>query len=620
MRSGAFAPSHCPTMPPSERPQNETRSTPSSSSNPSSAARCRRRRCDRPARASARGRAGRRAGRDTACANDGTCASHIAVVVPRPPESTSTGASSAPSSVYASVTASPGNRSSARSTKTSAGAEVRRVAVRRENAAARRASRARRTASSLMFARMRSACDLEPVETVADRRRAPPASASASDSAFHSACQAPAARSMLVLALRQHAHLCVHAARARTREHRPCRIPLVRHRRGLPSRRLRDFAHLRLREQDDVEPDLRRRRRDRSERARQLGNASAVRVPRQCGLGEPELLCEEARYLRPAGPEHRERSGCAAELRRERQSAEARARVEHSDEPAGCLQPERRRHRLLQERARRHRGVRDAPPRAARMPRQPRRARRRSDRERSARRASLRCPGRPGSSRRRAPSVRCRLRHARAAHGRAALRDCRQHGPRRTAARRRRARDRTARRSRPLLPPERSPRLPQRSPAPARRRPWRRATLRPRPPHEEAPARTAPRTWSMSEEHGRRIALHGDIEQQVGALSPGRPASARTLRPARTARGRPRSPPARRESRSASADAGAARARTRRRRSGAHDRPRRPASPRRRSSAPRRRCRCGPNGARPHPRPRPCRRRSARPPVDQARR
>jgi hypothetical protein len=52
-----------------------------------------------------------------------------------------------------------------------------------------------------------------------------------------------------------------------------------------------------------------------------------------------------------------ERSAGAAELRRQARGKQPLARVDEADEPAGGLQAERRRHRLLQQRARSHHGA-----------------------------------------------------------------------------------------------------------------------------------------------------------------------------------------------------------------------------------------------------------------------
>ena len=101
---------------------------------------------------------------------------------------------------------------------------------------------------------------------------------------------------------------------------------------------------------------------------------SAMRRRFEChgsdGLGQRELLGVEADDLERSIAQRRERACGSAELRREPlllYDSERSPRVDHTDEPAGGLQPERRRHRLLQEGARGHRrrpvraGERSAP-------------------------------------------------------------------------------------------------------------------------------------------------------------------------------------------------------------------------------------------------------------------
>ena len=98
IRSGAFIASHMPTAPPSDRPQNETRSMPALVEDREHAAReplDRARRADR--RGSRRGPGGRSAAPRSARCSAGTCGSHIASVVPSEFESTTTGASAGPS-------------------------------------------------------------------------------------------------------------------------------------------------------------------------------------------------------------------------------------------------------------------------------------------------------------------------------------------------------------------------------------------------------------------------------------------------------------------------------------------------------------------------------------------
>ena len=124
------------------------------------------------------------------------------------------------------------------------------------------------------------------------------------------------------------------------------------------ARRLGDLAHLALREEHDVAADLRGRARGSVQCRAELRDALAVRVPGEHGLREPELLCVEPDDLGCLVSESGEGSCGAAELRCEplvSHGGESPARLEHRDEPACRLQPERRRHRLLEEGARSHR-------------------------------------------------------------------------------------------------------------------------------------------------------------------------------------------------------------------------------------------------------------------------
>ena len=145
---------------------------------------------------------------------------------------------------------------------------------------------------------------------------------------------------------------------ARAGQRRLDRVPLLRHRRRAATRRLAHFVHLRLGEQDDVEPDLSADSRDRRERRAELGDAHAVRVPRQRRHGQLELPRERVDDAHAVVPQRRERPGRPAELHREAALTdllETRAGIEQRDEPAGRDQAERGRDRLLEERSRRHR-------------------------------------------------------------------------------------------------------------------------------------------------------------------------------------------------------------------------------------------------------------------------
>ena len=145
------------------------------------------------------------------------------------------------------------------------------------------------------------------------------------------------------------------------RPHRADRVVLVRHRRRPACRStLPDLADLGLGEELQIECDLREHPRRDLQRGAELGDAHAVRVPGHGRLGEAELPGEERRDLDAAVAERREGPGGSAELRREapiRELAQPLTGVEHRHEPARGLEPERRRHGLLQQRPRRHRRV-----------------------------------------------------------------------------------------------------------------------------------------------------------------------------------------------------------------------------------------------------------------------
>ena len=171
----------------------------------------------------------------------------------------------------------------------------------------------------------------------------------------------PAAYGALVLVselAEQDSGVRVGQARTRHREGRADGIALLRHRRGSSARRLSDLAHLALREEHDVATDLCGRSRRSVQCRAELCDALAVRVPREHGLPEPELLCVEPGDLECLVPESGERPCSATELGCEplvSHGDESPARLENRDEPACRLEPERRRHRLLEEGARSHR-------------------------------------------------------------------------------------------------------------------------------------------------------------------------------------------------------------------------------------------------------------------------
>ncbi len=146
--------------------------------------------------------------------------------------------------------------------------------------------------------------------------------------------------------------------RARHCESRADGVSLLRHRRRAAAARLGDLCDFGLSEQRDVAADLLRRVCGRGQRGTDLGDAPTIRVPRKDRLCESEVLRVEADDLEPPIAERRERPCRAAQLRCEAllsYGLDARARLDHRDQPARGLEPERRRHRLLEERACGHR-------------------------------------------------------------------------------------------------------------------------------------------------------------------------------------------------------------------------------------------------------------------------
>ena len=129
--------------------------------------------------------------------------------------------------------------------------------------------------------------------------------------------------------------------------------------------RLRDLADLRLREQRDVERDLRADARGDRERGAELGDREAARVPGQTAPAG------RARRVQRAAPRGRRRRARRASRPRRRAApagapASAARACDEPDEPVRRLRAERRRHRLLQERPRRPSRSRDARRRAGR--------------------------------------------------------------------------------------------------------------------------------------------------------------------------------------------------------------------------------------------------------------
>ena len=105
--------------------------------------------------------------------------------------------------------------------------------------------------------------------------------------------------------------------RARASEGRPHGVALLRQRGRPAAGPLPHLSDLRLREQCDVEPDLREHSGGRVERAAELGDPRPVRVPGQRRRRQVELLREETEHLHAVLAEGRQRPGRAAELGRE---------------------------------------------------------------------------------------------------------------------------------------------------------------------------------------------------------------------------------------------------------------------------------------------------------------
>ncbi len=192
--------------------------------------------------------------------------------------------------------------------------------------------------------------DLEPLERPAHVERRAPVSASRSQSGSHSACHAPAARSCSCSPAKSAARACTRRAQARART--GPRVSLVRHRRraAAPGRAP---PHLGLCEQHDVQGDLPAGGRDAVERGDELAHAACASRARgrRARRGRARRRRPAARRARVA--EQRERSRGAAE-RGDWPPRASRFGGAHRVEPHGRLQPERRRHRLLQQRPRRH--------------------------------------------------------------------------------------------------------------------------------------------------------------------------------------------------------------------------------------------------------------------------
>ena len=309
------------------------------------------------------------------------CASHISLVAPSDPHRTTV--------LTGGRTRAPGRRTRPPS-RGSPPARAHPARSARPRTASRRAR----------FARMRSDIDLEAVQRLAQRRRGAARVRERVRERLPLRVPRTGGAFVLVLEVEQHAGRGADVLGARARERGPDRVPLVRHRRGHAAFGKPHLGHLGLREQRKVERDLRAEARRDGERRAELRDRQASRVPRQHRLRQIELLRVRVQHGEPVVAERGERPGRAAELRGQAHVGEAVARVDDPDEPARRLQPERRRHGLLQQRAAGHDGcamlvgeLRAGGRHAVEL------AARRSP-SRRARRARPRCRGCPGSWRR----------------------------------------------------------------------------------------------------------------------------------------------------------------------------------------------------------------------------
>ena len=170
----------------------------------------------------------------------------------------------------------------------------------------------------------------------------------------------------------QHRRRAAHAVRARDRQRRADRVALVRQRRRAAAPAgggLGHLPHLGLRHQLHVERDLLERRRRRAPARRP---AAPIRTRRVCqgSTGSPSSSssASSASTRRPSSPSEASVPAAPPSSTSERHRGEQVARLVHGHQPAGRLEPERRRQRLLEQRAGRHR-------RAAMLGGEPRRRR-----------------------------------------------------------------------------------------------------------------------------------------------------------------------------------------------------------------------------------------------------
>ena len=357
---------------------------------------------------------------------------------------------------------------------------------------------------------------------------APPVKPSAARSGRHSACHAPAARSCSwAIAAEQDrdaaADACC-AQRQRAHRGRPgCACAASPTSRRGPAG-LGDLADLGLRQQHRRRArSCRASRRRRASARGQLGRPRRARVPGQHRLGEAELRGQLGEHPRPVLAERGERAGRAAELRRRGAPPASRsARVEQRRQPAGGLEPERRRQRLLQQRAAGHQRV-------AVLVREPRarvRAAPSSSREDQRQRAA-RHEHRGGVEHVLAGRAAVDVAGGVALSGRGQRRDQRRH---RVAARRglapssagsKRAGVAAPRRSPPPRRPGSAPPAPRRPRAPPRRRSIARSQARRTPPSRSAAGSEqlgAEEARSDVKEDGLAVALQADVEAQHAAI------------------------------------------------------------------------------------------------------
>ena len=166
---------------------------------------------------------------------------------------------------------------------------------------------------------------------------------------------------LLVEGIGEHGGVAANEPGAGAGGHRADGVALVRHRGGAAL--IAPLAHLSdlgLREQEHIEADLGENAGCDRESGAELGDANAVRVPGNGCLRQAELVGVKPRNLGPGVAERSERARRPAELSSEACRLELRespASVEHGDEPACGLEPEGRRHGLLEQRAGRHRRV-----------------------------------------------------------------------------------------------------------------------------------------------------------------------------------------------------------------------------------------------------------------------